>query len=118
MENKGKTLDFPILSPRVATALYSRPQPIKAAYEQMQRKKYINTIYYDLKAIYAAYETKLLLFFKGKAVQQLFCCLPVWQILVHKADKVFPVVWNKKMRKLMRDNIIKTFSRFFCQRGI
>ena len=36
IEEQSKTLDFPDLSPRVATALYSRRQPIKTAYEQMQ----------------------------------------------------------------------------------
>ena len=36
VEGQGKTLDFPVLSPRVATALYSRRQPIKTAYEQMR----------------------------------------------------------------------------------
>ncbi|MCX4310729.1 MAG: hypothetical protein OSJ28_10670 [Desulfovibrio sp.] len=36
VEAQGKTLDFPVLSPSVATALYSRRQPIKTAYEQMR----------------------------------------------------------------------------------
>lgn len=36
VESQGKTLDFLVLSPRVATALYSRRQPIKTAYEQMR----------------------------------------------------------------------------------
>ncbi len=36
VEAQGKTLDFPVLSPSVATAIYSRRQPIKTAYEQMR----------------------------------------------------------------------------------
>lgn len=36
IEEQGMTIDFPELSPRVATALYSRRQPIKTAYEQMR----------------------------------------------------------------------------------
>lgn len=36
VEIQGKTINFPELAPRVATALYSRRQPIKTAYEQMR----------------------------------------------------------------------------------
>lgn len=36
VESQGGTLDFPVLSPRVDTTLYSRRQPTKTAYEKMR----------------------------------------------------------------------------------